>query len=381
MQKRRFTLLSALLASLALHVFVIGGGELTLPDFYSPDDEVLERKEVTHVQRVQLATRPPAPPEPKPKPPGLSLSAPPAKAAPTPEEPAPAPEPEQPAPSPQPAASEPAPDVASAADAPPAAPTDTAPPEAMPAVVPEPAPAFPVQLVAQLDARIGGIPVLLHQRWTMEGFRYFIDQSARKFGFRARMTSEGRVSPEGGLLPEHSQNLLNDDLKSFSTYRDGVIRYGKPGSPHEAPLPIVPQDMASLPFHLAVTFSGRSQAVMVTTGRKVYQVRFHLDAEEKIRLPTGTLRTLRLYGERYDHELRDMVRAYEVWLAPDYLNYPVKVVGHSSSGERFEYRIRSLEIEGKVVLGARDDDDVAGPEEGMPDWLQRRVNQESLNRP
>lgn len=380
MQKRRFTLVSALLLSLALHAFLIGGGEIALPDFYTAPDEVLERKQPTHVQRVQLATRPPAA-EPGAAPGGWRRVTMAPAAAPTPapvkrqppKKEAAHKDTEQLAQAPEPA---PAPDEPSGTP-----PPDPAPPQALPVVAPEPAPAFPVQLVAQLDARIGGIPVLLHQNWNMEGYRYFIEQHARKFGFRARMTSDGRISPEGGLLPEKSQTLLNDEVKSFSTYANGRIRFGRPTNPREEPLAIVPQDMASLPFHLAVTFNGQPQSLMVTTGKKVYQVRFLLDAEEKLKLPIGTLRTLHLYGERFDPELRDMVRAYELWLAPDFLNYPVKVVGHLSSGERFEYRLKSLEIEGKLVLGARDDVEIAAPEEAIPEWLKQRAAQQGLNKP
>ncbi|MDF2446410.1 MAG: hypothetical protein K0S46_1646 [Moraxellaceae bacterium] len=379
MRTKRFTLLSALLLSLALHAFFIGGGELALPDFYIAPDEVLERKQPTHVQQVQLATRPPTL-EKAPASQGLRMVA------------------IKPAATRQPAKAKKAPPEAkrkvadasdtgpsaeetSADEATPAPVAEEAPPEAIPAPAPEPAPAFPVQLVAQLDARIGGIPVLLNQSWNMEGYRYFIDQNAKKFGFRARMTSEGRISPEGGLHPEKSETLLNDEVKSFSSYAGGVIRFGRPTNPREVPLAIVPQDMASLPFHLAVTFNGQPQSVMVTTGKKVYQVRFFLDAEEKVKLPIGTLRTLHLYGERFDTDLREMVRAYELWLAPDFLNYPVKVLGHLSSGERFEYRIKSLEIEGKLVLGSKDDSEIAAPEEAIPEWLQQRTQQSGLKAP
>lgn len=381
MRIRRLPLLPALLASLALHAFVVGGGEFVLPDLFTSPDEVLERRQPTHVQRVQLATRPSEPEAPV-APKGLRMvaivPAPAVRQAATPQKhPKPAEAPAQADPEPEPS---PSPDEAqAAATSPPAA--TPAPPEAIPAPAPEPAPAFPVQLEARLEARFAGIPVTLNQRWIMEGYRYFIEQSGKKFGFSARMTSEGHLSPEGGLIPERSENRLNDDIKSQSSYAQGIIRYGKPGSLREAPLVAVPQDLASLPFHLAVTFNGQPMTVMITTGRKVYQVRFFLDAEEKVRLPIGTLRTLHLYGEKFDDGLGEMVRAYEVWLAPDYVNYPVKVVGHLSGGERFEYRVSSLEIEGKLVLGARDESEIAAPDEAIPAWLQQRVRQEGLNKP
>jgi hypothetical protein len=380
MQKRRLTLLSALLLSVLLHAVIVGGGELALPDFYHAPDEVLERKQPAHVQRVQLAARPPAA-EKRAAPKGLRMVAAGIKAT------TPAPKPRKKtarAPDKKPAGENPPPEAApdNAETLAEAAP-EPLPEKPLVAVPPtrELAPAFPVQLTAQLEARVSGLPVVLNQSWTMEGFRYFIDQHAKKFGFRVRMTSEGGVSPEGGLLPQQSQMLINDKLHSASRYANGMIRLGRPTNPREVPAPAVPQDMASLPFHLAVTFNGQPQSVFVTTGKKLYQVRFALDAEEKLKLPIGTLRTLHLYGERLDPQLGEMVRAYEIWLAPDYLNYPVKVEGHLSGGERFEYRLRSLEIEGKLVLGERGDLDIAAPDEAIPEWLQQRAQPEGLNKP
>lgn len=379
MRNWRLPLLPALLASLALHAFFVGGGEFALPDFHTAPDEVLERRQPNHVQRVQLATR--LPEREKIQPPkGLRLMA--AVRAPAVKKPAPRKPPSTPSANEKAPAPESAAPAAEQAIAAPEETTPPAPPEAAPAPAPaEAAPSFPVQLVAQLEARFAGIPVVLNQRWTMEGYRYFIEQSGKKFGFKARMTSEGRISPEGGLIPEKSENRLNDDIKSMSSYADGIIRYGKPGYLRESPLVVVPQDLASLPFHLAVTFNGQPQTVMITTGRKVYQVRFYLDAEEKVKLPIGTLRTLHLYGEKFDEGLGEMVRAYEVWLAPEFLNYPVKLLGHLSGGERFEYRVKSLEIEGKLVLGTLDTSDTSVPEGAIPEWLQQRARQEGAYKP
>lgn len=382
MQKRRLTLLTALLLSVLLHLLAAGGGLIPLPVFFSQNDEVLERKQAPHVQQVQLVATPPAP-TPRPLPPGLRMT----RATPPQPQPepaaAPAPEPEPPAPEEQTpeAAERPAPAPTDEALAPEAPAAEAVPaPEALPPP-PQPAPSFPVQLDAQLDARISGIPVMIHQTWVMEGYRYFITQQARKFGFRLAITSEGRISPEGGLSPERSQMQVNDKVKSFSEYAAGMLRYGKPSNPRQDPLPVIPQDLASLPFHVAVTFNGQPQSFFITTGRKVYQIRIGLEAEEKIRLPVGVLRTLHLYAERFDDELRTMVRDYEIWLAPDYLNFPVKVLGFASDGTRFEYRVQSLEIEGKLVLGKKADMEKVAPDEAIPEWLQEQAEEKGLNNP
>lgn len=378
MRTYRLTLASALLLSFLLHLLVLGGGEISLPDFYTAPDDVLESRQPTHVQRVQLAARPPTKMAAKAVP-GMRMVKIAVAPKAIPNTPSPAPPSPAKATLPPPAEA-PAPETAEAAAVmpPQATPADT--PETLPSLAsPELAPAFPVQLSAQLEASVSGLSATLHQTWIMEGLRYAIDVKGRKFGFSAQVTSEGQISPEGGLSPARSQTLLGGKLQSFTEYANGTLRLGRPTSPRELPLPVIPQDFASIPFHLAVTFNGQPQTVFISTGRKVYQARFSLVAEEKLKLPVGTLRTLHLSGERFDTDLREMVQAFDIWLAPDFLNYPVKVSGHLSGGEPIEYRVKSLEIEGKLVLGSREGPEVPPLQETIPEWLQERSRQQSLS--
>lgn len=376
MQKRRFTLLIALFFSVLLHFAFVVSGEISLPDFFSSPDEILERKKVTHVQRVQLTARPATPPvaapgirfvrtqasagihtkkprkiQKKPKPPAVAANNP----APT------------------------AADITSNQDTAAADAMTDIPVAALPATPPppppEPAPAFPIQIAAVLDARYNGIPFTIQQTWVMEGFRYAIDLSAKRFGFHFQLSSEGSIDPQGGLSPEHYRLLLNSKLRTMADYANGEIRYGKPSALKIAALPVVPQDTASLPFHVAVTFNGLAQSVFVTTGNSVYQVRLSVDAEETLKLPVGTVRTIHLLGERFDPRLGQMVTGYEVWLAPDYLNYPVKFIGHTSNGDRFEYRVKELILEGKHVLGEKSDDSGEPTDDAIPAWLKERTDQ------
>ncbi|HEX6591230.1 MAG TPA: DUF3108 domain-containing protein [Moraxellaceae bacterium] len=365
MRKRQLTLLGALLLSLLLHVFVIGGGEFALPDFYSLPDEVLESRKPGKVQQVTLAKAPRA------KPAGIQFvqAAPKKKsAAKKKKEKAPEPAPEEVTPAEETSAAE----VPADAEAPVA--------ETPEPVKPEPPPPFPIQVEAVVEVRYNGIPVTARQHWVMEGFRYAITQTAKKFGISLQISSEGRINPEGGLSPEQYQFKFNDKLRSSCSYKDGEIHYGKTSSPKSGPLPFPPQDMASLPFHVAVTFNGQPQSLYVCTGNSVSQVRLTALAEEKIKLPAGTLRTLHLTGERYDEREGKVIKGYEVWLALDYFNYPVKFIGQTNSGDRVEFRVQALELEGQVVLG--DKGEAADLDEGeVPEWIRERSQQEGLNNP
>lgn len=373
MQKRRFTLLIALLLSMLLHFIFVAGGEIAFPDFYQAPDEILERKKATHIQRVQIVSKP-ASKTPAVAPSVHFISAQKTTAAKKKASKKSSP----PAEAVKESEALPAETASGEAITPVEAVTETpvAPPPAA-----EPAPAFPVQITAVLEARYNGIPFAIRQSWVMEGLRYAIDQSAKKFGFQFQIGSEGSINPQGGLNPEHYELKVNKKVRSSCRYANGEIHYGKISNAKSAPLPVTPQDMASLPFHVAVTFSGQPQSIFVCTGNGVYQVRLRVDAEEKLKLPTGTVRTLHLLGERFDPKLGQMVTGYEVWLAPDYLNYPVKFIGHTSNGDRFEYRVKELVLEGKRVLGEKSDDSEEPADEAIPDWIKERAASSSLNKP
>lgn len=399
--RRRLTLAVALFSSVLLHLLAAGSGHLALPSLWAPD-EVLERRMPAHVQQVRLAPLPAPPPLPAtpgaagsqtrtavargneeggavkmgadalPPTPPVQESEPKAAAASIGGQSRP---PEQAEAAPQ------APAAAQSTDARTLSPAQTSSPAAGNLAPAEPAPAFPVQLSARIEARLDGLSGIVEQQWLMEGFRYTIDMKSQKFGIGASLSSEGRIAPEGGLLPERSQATWAGKVHSFTEYRNGTIRLGGPGSSRELPLPVVPQDLASLPFHLAVTFTGQPQTVFISTGRRVYQSRFTLVAEEKLKLPVGTLRTLHLAGERFDHELREMVQDFDIWLAPDYLNFPVKVSGHLRGGESLEYRVQHLEIEGRTVLGQQAGHASPPNDDAMPAPRNEQVHRQSLNIP
>jgi hypothetical protein len=370
MQNRRPTLLAALLVSLLIHAFIVGSREFSLTDFFAPEDEVLESHQPVHVQRVRLATRPPPPAQAKSLQENEQKDVPATATANTVKK--------QPAAASLPENSDAEPQDSLSTEDPV---KEVAPTQAPVALPTQPAPAFPVQLEAELDASFNDLPVVLTQTWYMEGNRYAIRLNGSKFGFVAQLDSEGRIHPAGGLNPEASQMALAGKVRSVTRYSRGVIQYGKPDSLREAPLPVIPQDLASLPFHLAVTFDGRPQSIFVSTGRSVYQVRFSLEAEEKLRLPAGTLRTLHLVGEFFHPDLGEMVRAFDIWLAPDYLNFPVKVSGHLRGGDPIEYRVTALEMEGRMVFGTKRGNTPAPSGEAIPEWLQARLRSQGLNNP
>lgn len=237
---------------------------------------------------------------------------------------------------------------------------------------PEPDLTFPLSVLAKQRAHYYGFTMDLSQQWLMEGTRYVIRNEARKFGFKAEILSEGNVTVDG-LQPERYQLSLNNTLRNFAHFdrAQNQLLHGKAGSPKVAPLTVDMQDMASLPFHVAVTYEGTAdRKLMVTTGSSVYEITLRVVAEETLKLPGGTVKTIHLQGKRTRSD-GTRQEGYNIWLAPAYRNFPVRFSGPDSKGNLLEMSVSSLAFDGKNVFGsdlpALPDNDVL---EGIPAQMQ-----------
>lgn len=217
---------------------------------------------------------------------------------------------------------------------------------------PEPELTFPLSVLAKQRAHYYGFAMDLSQQWLMEGTRYVIRNEASKFGFKAEILSEGNVSPDG-LQPEHYRLSLNNMLRNYADFdrTQNQLIHGKAGAQKIAALTSDMQDMASLPFHVAVTYEGNAdRRLMVTTGSSVYEITLHVVAEETLKLPGGTLKTIHLQGNRTRSD-GTRQEGYNIWLAPRYRNFPVRFSGPDSKGNLLEMSVSSLAFDGKTVFG------------------------------
>ena len=237
---------------------------------------------------------------------------------------------------------------------------------------PEPDLTFPLSVLAKQRAHYYGFTMDLSQQWLMEGTRYVIRNEARKFGFKAEILSEGNVTVDG-LQPERYQLSLNNTLRNFAHFdrAQNQLLHGKAGSPKVAPLTADMQDMASLPFHVAVTYEGTAdRKLMVTTGSSVYEITLRVVAEETLKLPGGMVKTIHLQGKRTRSD-GTRQEGYNIWLAPAYRNFPVRFSGPDSKGNLLEMSVSSLAFDGNNVFGsdlpALPDNDVL---EGIPAQMQ-----------
>ncbi len=377
---QRKPLATAIGLSLVVHFALLWDGEWEWPDF-SPNspDEVLSKKKAESIPRVKLNIKPPARPKPQL---GAAIVTIIEETPPSAEKIAPA-KPKQP--KKNAAAKKPKTDkpeepingdnLAAHGNAPPDKPlTDNSssnqnsekaiplgdnlppPPEELSnksTPVNEPPPAFPVEIHALLKASFKGIGVDIKQTWRMEGERYSIDNEAKKMVFTARMMSEGTVS-NSGISPEHYRMYINNKLHSFADIdkTTSSIRFGKANDVKYTSIQSDIQDIASLPFQMAVSFTGvESRQMQVTSGSSVYSIELKLLSEEMLKLPAGVIKTLHLQGQRTNLSTGLAQQGYDVWLAPDYRNFPVKFRGPTSKGDIMEYSLKSLNFEGQTVLG------------------------------
>lgn len=356
----------ALTLSGLLHALWLVDPELAWPWQHHAPDEVVATKKAEAVKRVRLAAKPRSARSDllqitllKPAPTATSGSS---------EQPAAVPLKPAPAKAAAAIASTPAP-----ASEPAATPSPALPP------APEPELTFPLSVLAKQRAHYYGFSMDLSQQWLMEGNRYLIRNEASKFGFKAEILSEGLVSPEG-LQPEQYRLSLNNTLRNYADFdraHDQLV-HGKAGARKIAALTSDMQDMASLPFHVAVTYEGSAERrLMVTTGSSVYEITLQVVAEETLKLPGGTLQTIHLQGNRTrsDGTRQD---GYNIWLAPRYRNFPVRFSGPDSKGNLLEMSVSSLAFDGKTVFGK---DLPPLPEEpgmeGIPAQMQKDHLQDS----
>lgn len=350
-----------------MHLFTLVDANWSWPWASEPEDQILDQQEAQKVKRVRLQ----------------ALQRRPASEWPTlywvrPEQPAPAPTPTPPIPEPKVKAPR-ADDIETAEVA------DSAPPKPDEVLAisevdeVEPPPAFPTQITAIHRASYYGFSLKLTQQWFMEGFRYFIRDDASKFGFNATISSEGSIA-EHGLIPEKYRLLLNDELKHFADYdaASKTLQHGKSGNPKITMIEdgLALQDMASLAFHVAVSYEGKdSRELMVTSGSSVYKITLSPVSQDTLKLPGGTLKTIHLRGQRL-RKNGDLQNGYDIWIAPSLRNFPVKFRGPDSKGNILEMSLLSASFDGQPVFGSDvldmpEDDDATV--DALPDEIRERA--------
>lgn len=299
-----------------------------------------------------LAKAPEAAPKPRPKPrpkpaPKLPQAAeatlPPVPVAP---EPPPAPA-EAPAPEPPPVEvakpEPPKPEPPSTPDAPPPK------PQAQPL---EPPIAFPerIELEFNLMKGAGGAPIgrVVH-RFERDGMKYLIRSTTEATGLGALFASGKFVQESQGLITskglrperfmiqrgraERTETAAFDwdgakaTLTAGGAARDWALR---PGA----------QDLLSFIHQLSfLVGEANPPAVWVTTARKFDTVKIEVVGKAMVETDLGPIAAVHFRNQSSENSLR-----FEVWLAPDYGNLPVKILLRDNRGEEAEQVLSNMKI-------------------------------------
>ena len=335
MSRRGKPLLFALLASLLLHLIILLGPNITLPQ-PTPEPPLTVKIQTLPPLAALKPQRPKHAVKPKVKPPR------------------PAPIISNPVPPPEPAPTSPPQAIAQQAPEPPVpAPAPIPVPPPMPPA--DPRPDFPARIDLVYSVYRGTQGLLLGKTthsWHIVDKQYLLTSTTAATGLfslfysgRYIMTSRGELTP-AGLKPisfwiQRGQSSEHTEYADFD-WTGKTLQYGKPDDLHTAPLTDGTQDQLSALYQLAFTapHSGRV-TVAITTGRKLNQYTYQVVGEEMLQTPLGALRTEHLASVQTTQEPSG---SGDIWLAIDQHYLPVRFKLTTSDGEVLDQVISELRM-------------------------------------
>ncbi len=341
-------LLLAILLSLLVHVWMIGGLEGWLPDGETPETTLI---------RVELVS------PPKPEPVKKAL---PVKHVPPVSHPLPRPSPRPAVKPPGPMAPVPATPVPVVSNVPveTAAPAAVSPapataPSAAPPAVEEPpvaeveAPVPKVPARVELDYQIvrkGGVAGVEHHAYHVtEDGRYVLTSIAEASGLLALalsdlvQRSEGQVTPHGlrpdSFLYQYGKNTEKAQKATFD-WAGKQLTMEVGSRKQTVALEDGAQDLMSFMYQFMFVPPLQEMRLVVTNGKKLKVYNYDFEGEESLATRMGSLRTLRIGKSSSEGEEKT-----EMWLAADYHYLPVKISKTEKDGTVTERIATSLQIQ------------------------------------
>lgn len=229
----------------------------------------------------------------------------------------------------------------------------TPPVEAEAASTPGAAPiAFPerIDLEFNLSSGPNGAPIgrVVHS-FEREGDRYLIRSSTEATGLgalfaRGKFVQESRgLITAGGLRPERflvqRGREGRNEVASFD-WETSKATLAAGGNSREWDLQPGAQDLLSFMHQLSfIVGDPKPPAVLVTTGRRFDTVRIEALGIEMVETDLGPISTLHFRNQSSNDGLR-----FDVWLAPDYGNLPVKIRLRDRRGEEAEQTLATMKV-------------------------------------
>ena len=230
----------------------------------------------------------------------------------------------------------------------------TAEPVPAPVVPPpaEPPVAFPerIDLEFNLMKGAGGAPIgrVVH-RFERDGTKYLIRSTTEAIGIGALFASGKFVQESQGLItarglrPERfvvQRGRVERTETAAFDWEGAKATLSAGGATRDWALQPGAQDLLSF-IHQLSFLAGEANppAVWVTTARKFDTVRIEVVGRSTVETDLGPIAAVHFRNQASDHSLR-----FEVWLAPDYGNLPVKILLRDHRGEEAEQVLANMRI-------------------------------------
>ena len=329
----------ALLASVVAHVAILWGSAWFEFELYEPLEKVPLSARILSLAPQEEVPAPKAPTTAKPRVKPRSA----ARPHPIPAEPPPvseAPQPAEAAREAPPPPSEAQKPMASEPPAPPAA-AETASEKAV---------AFPARIDLEFDLARGidqaPIGRVVH-RFERDGKRYLIRSTTMATGIaslfvtgRYVQESRGTLTDEG-LQPEHfsvRRGRVERTESADFDWPSARATVSADGSSRDWVLRAGAQDQLSVLHQMSLLLSAPPLSVMVTNGRRFFDMAIEIVGHEAVETGLGFVQTIHVRSQR-EGDFR-----MDVWFAPDYGNLPVKVRMRDRRGEEMEQVLAAMKV-------------------------------------
>lgn len=193
-------------------------------------------------------------------------------------------------------------------------------------------------------------------RWSHDGERYTMQTQVRTTGladlllnFDYVQSSAGRIA-EGGLRPERfriEQSGRKPEQADFDWTR-GMVAIERKGRIGHYALGKQDQDLLSL-WHLVAVAGERGLPgeLSLVTGRKPVAVRASIQGRESVRVPAGSLETVRVRLQAREGKL-----TLDLWLSTAHRMVPVRILMTDEKGQALDQQAVTIDLQaaGKADL-------------------------------
>jgi len=211
----------------------------------------------------------------------------------------------------------------------------------------------PASVKASYDVYRNGLHIVTtEETFEQNGAEYRIASESNPVGLfalfvrtRARVTSNGAITPAGLRPAQFEYGRLDDPSKSVSATFDwnaDLLRMSFDGRNETAAIAAGAQDGLSVMYQFMFLHSDNLRDLafqMSRNGRKIENYHYQLADREELATGIGKLDTLHLVKKREGNE-----NEVEIWLAPERNLFPVKLLITENDGTKFEQIITHLEF-------------------------------------